>query len=184
MGCDLFDSIQTYRYVKLLSREVFFLAGATEQVVLLPNAAKSPSKEAAYEVIIIPTGATGASSIKREYPNILSFIWPEKKVDKEFGGVLVKDEKGTYVDVLKKVFNEQLESFNKSVINITENTDAKLLGVECVLSPQMGSNIESNIDGTVTEVFPHDSTNQRKRFRDADGCRFRSLPGPRCSLHL
>ncbi|KXH47434.1 hypothetical protein CSIM01_05371 [Colletotrichum simmondsii] len=124
-----------------------------EQVVLLPNAAKSPSKEAAYEVVIIPTGAIGASSIKREYPKIISFIWPEKKADKELGGVLVKEEKGTYVDVLKKVFNEQLEAFDKSVIDITENTDAKLTGVECVLSPPMGSNIESSINGTVTEMF-------------------------------
>ncbi|EXF80841.1 hypothetical protein CFIO01_01212 [Colletotrichum fioriniae PJ7] len=111
--------------------------------------AKQPSKEAAYKVVIIPTGATGASSIKREYLKIISFIWPEKKADKELGGVLVKDEKGTYVDVLKKVFNEKLGAFDKSVIDITENTDAKLTGVECVLSPPMGSNIESNNGGSV-----------------------------------
>ncbi|KAF4780687.1 hypothetical protein HER10_EVM0001033 [Colletotrichum scovillei] len=125
--------------------------GIWDAIFLIPfkHIAKSASKEAAYEVVIIPTGATGASSIKREYPKIISFIWPEKKADEELGGVLVKDEKGTYVDVLKKVFNEQLEAFDKSVIDITENTDAKLTGVECVVSPPMGSNIESNIDSFV-----------------------------------
>lgn len=165
MGCNLFDSIQTRRYVKLISSDVFFLTVATEQVVLLPNAAKQPSKEAAYEVVIIPTGATGASSIKREYPKIISFIWPEKKADKELGGVLVKDEKGTYVDVLKKVFNEKLGAFDKSVIDITENTDAKLTGVECVLSPPMGSNIESNNGGTVNKSFLDDCESQRNYCR-------------------
>ncbi|KAK1515970.1 uncharacterized protein CCOS01_13168 [Colletotrichum costaricense] len=146
---NLSDSIQTYRYVKLGSREVFFLTWATGQVVLLPNAAKLSSKEEAYEMVTIPTGSTGASRIKREYPKIISFIWPEKKAEKELGGILVKGEKSAYVNVLKKVFHEQLEAFDKSVIDITENTDSKLLGVECGLSSPMGSNIEFSIDGFV-----------------------------------
>ncbi|KAK1724927.1 uncharacterized protein BDZ83DRAFT_752113 [Colletotrichum acutatum] len=134
--------------VRLVGPRDYF-GKSKEQVVLLANAAKPPSKKAAYEVVVIPTGATGASSIKREYPQIISFIWPEKKADKELSGILAKDEKGTYVDVLKKVFKEQLKAFDKSVIDTTEDPDANFAGVGCVLSPPMGSNIKSDIDGTV-----------------------------------
>lgn len=38
----------------------------------------------------MPTGATGASPVKREYPQIVSFSWPDKSADDEL--------KGTFLD--------------------------------------------------------------------------------------
>ncbi|KAI8160942.1 hypothetical protein K4K49_002139 [Colletotrichum sp. SAR 10_70] len=122
-----------------------------EQVFILPNVSKTFSKEQAYEVIIVPTGATGSSSIKREYPQMISFTWPEKQADKELGGTVgeaADGEKDTYGTILKKVLNDQLKAFDKEVIDLCEDPHAKLMvGVEAFLSPPTDTRVKSNVDG-------------------------------------
>ncbi|KAF4815338.1 hypothetical protein CGCSCA5_v007233 [Colletotrichum siamense] len=121
-----------------------------EQVFILPNVSKTFSKEQAYEVIIVPTGATGSSSIKREYPQMISFTWPEKQADKELGGTVgeaADGEKDTYGTILKKVLNDQLKAFDKEVIDLCEDPHAKLMvGVEAFLSPPTDTRVKSNVD--------------------------------------
>lgn len=112
---------------------------------------KTFSKEQAYEVIIVPTGATGSSSIKREYPQMISFTWPEKQADKELGGTVgeaADGEKDTYGTILKKVLNDQLKAFDKEVIDLCEDPHAKLMvGEEATLSPPTDTRVKSNVDG-------------------------------------
>ncbi|KAJ0329343.1 hypothetical protein COL922a_012852 [Colletotrichum nupharicola] len=124
-----------------------------EQVFILPNVSKTFSKEQAYEVIIVPTGATGSSSIKREYPQMISFTWPEKQADKELGGTVgeaADGEKDTYSTVLKQVLNDQLRAFDKEVIDLGEDPHAKLMvGEEVTLSPPSDARSKSDVDGRI-----------------------------------
>ncbi|CAI0647423.1 unnamed protein product [Colletotrichum noveboracense] len=124
-----------------------------EQVFILPNVSKTFSKEQAYEVIIVPTGATGSSSIKREYPQMISFTWPEKQADKELGGTVgeaADGEKDTYSTVLKQVLNDQLRAFDKEVIDLGEDPHAKLMvGEEVTLSPPLDARSKSDVDGRI-----------------------------------
>ncbi|KAF4830787.1 hypothetical protein CGCTS75_v005742 [Colletotrichum tropicale] len=114
-----------------------------QQIFMLPNASETSSDEEVYEVIIVPTGATGSSSIKREYPQIISFTWPEKKADKELGGTVgeaADGKKDTYSTVLKQVLNDQLKAFDKEVID---------LGEEITLSPPSDARFKSDVDGHI-----------------------------------
>lgn len=118
---------------------------------MLPNASEKPSDGQMYDVIIVPTGATGSSSIKREYPQIISFTWPEKKADKELGGTVgeaADGKKDTYSTVLKQVLNDQLRAFDKEVIDLGEAPHAKLMvGEEVTLSPPSDAIFKSDVDG-------------------------------------
>ncbi|KAF4845453.1 hypothetical protein CGCSCA4_v006698 [Colletotrichum siamense] len=124
-----------------------------EQVFMLPNASKKSSEGQKYEVIIVPTGATGSSSIKREYPQIISFTWPEKKADKELGGTVgeaADEKKDTYSTVLKQVLNDQLKAFDKEVIDLGEDPHAKfMVGEEVTLSPPSDATFKSDVDGGI-----------------------------------
>lgn len=123
-----------------------------EQVVILPIPGKpTRSNDMAYQVIIIPTGATGASSVKRKYPEIISFSWPGKAVDEELKGTVgeaANSANDTYLSILKKVLNDQLEAFKKAVIDVTDKPSTSLMvGKASTLSPPMGSNVKSKVDG-------------------------------------
>ncbi|KAJ3957166.1 hypothetical protein N0V92_006286 [Colletotrichum tropicale] len=97
--------------------------------------------------------ATGSSSIKREYPQIISFTWPEKKANKELGGTVGEaagSKKDTYSTVLKQVLNDQLKAFDKEVIDLGEDLQAKLMvGEEVTLSPPSDATFKSDVDGHI-----------------------------------
>ncbi|KAJ0346283.1 hypothetical protein COL154_008405 [Colletotrichum chrysophilum] len=127
--------------------------GVFDAVFMIPYKHIDLSKEQAYEVIIVPTGATGSSSIKREYPQMISFTWPEKKADKELGGTVgeaADGKKDTYSTVLKQVLNDQLKAFDKEVIDPGEDPHAKLMvGEEVTLSPPSDARFKSDVDGRI-----------------------------------
>lgn len=111
---------------------------------------KTFSKEQAYEVIIVPTGATGSSSIKREYPQMISFTWPEKLADEEMRGTVgeaADGEKDTYGTVLKRALDDQLKAFDKKVVDLCEDRSNLLEGVEATLSPPTDTRVRFNVDG-------------------------------------
>ncbi|GKT93795.1 hypothetical protein Ct61P_11645 [Colletotrichum tofieldiae] len=124
-----------------------------EQVIILPTAVKPTGINMAYQVIIVPTGATGASAVKRQYPQIISFTWPDKAADDGLSGEVgsVADPASdTYLSILKKVMNEQLEAFQKSVVDVLEKANDDLMnGMKCVLSPPMRSNVKSKTNGNI-----------------------------------
>ena len=76
---------------------------------MLQNPSRSAPKAQAYRIIIVPTAATGYSSIVRPSPEIISFDWPDKKTDECLKGQLGEDaDRGvdTYLSVVRRVFNE------------------------------------------------------------------------------
>ncbi|KAI0025217.1 hypothetical protein F4780DRAFT_419032 [Xylariomycetidae sp. FL0641] len=67
-----------------------------------------------HRVLIVPTAATGASSIKRKYPQIVSFDWQYRKGKDDF-----------YLAGLKEVLDKQLAPFEKAVIDVTGEPDTE-----------------------------------------------------------
>ncbi|KZL71738.1 rtt106-domain-containing protein [Colletotrichum incanum] len=124
-----------------------------EQVIILPTAAKPTRSNVMYEVVIVPTAATGASSVRRQYPQIISFTWPGKAADDGLSGEVgnkADPASDTYLSILKKVINEQLEASEKSVIDVSEKAKDDLInGMESILSPPMGSTVKSKTNGNL-----------------------------------
>ncbi|KAH0429418.1 hypothetical protein CcaCcLH18_08432 [Colletotrichum camelliae] len=121
----------------------------TEQVIVLPNLSISVTKDEAYQIIIVPTGAVGASAVKREYPQIISFSWPDKMADKDLHShEAANPEQDTYLSVLVKAMNDHLEPFNKAVIDVTSDTGRKsVIEQIAVLSPPTDSRVKSKTRG-------------------------------------
>ncbi|KAI8307245.1 hypothetical protein K4K59_011133 [Colletotrichum sp. SAR11_240] len=106
-----------------------------EQIFMLPNASKKSSDGQMYDVIIVPTGATGSSSIKQLGGTV---------------GEAADGEKDTYSSVLKQVLNDQLKAFDKEVIDLGEDPHAKLMvGEEVTLSPPSDARFKSDVDGRI-----------------------------------
>ncbi|KAL9117377.1 MAG: hypothetical protein Q9187_006088, partial [Circinaria calcarea] len=76
--------------------------------------------------MIVPTVATGSSPIVGQSPEIISFNWPDKKADKHLEGKLgepAEKEKDTYLSFFKRVFDEQLAAFGKSVMGVPDRDE-------------------------------------------------------------
>ncbi len=119
-----------------------------EQVFILPRPAQKPLKKNAYELIMVPTGVTGVSLLKRQYPQIISLNWPDKKADKHFTGKVgsAADQKtDTYLSVLKRVLNAQLTGFGKTVI---DNSQDVVLSCAATLSKANNTEMSKAVDGT------------------------------------
>ncbi|TDZ30622.1 hypothetical protein C8035_v002079 [Colletotrichum spinosum] len=87
-----------------------------EQVIVIPNPSRVAEEDWAYRVIVVPTAATGASSIVREYPQLVSFSWPDNIADKGLAGQVgaaADDKKDTYLSVLKRSFDAHLGAFTR-----------------------------------------------------------------------
>lgn len=92
-----------------------------EHVIILPEPKAKRQKN--HRVLIVPTAATGLSPIKRKYPKIISYSLPNKNADKDLIGTIgeaADASKDTYLSVFRKVFNQKLKSFGKSVIDATD----------------------------------------------------------------
>ncbi|KAK2779374.1 hypothetical protein CKAH01_11297 [Colletotrichum kahawae] len=120
-----------------------------EQVIVLPNSSISVTKDEAYQIIIVPTGAVGASAVKREYPQIISFSWPDKMADKDLHGhEAANPEQDTYLSVLVKAMNDHLKPFNNAVIDVTSDTGRKsVIQQIAVLSPPTDSRVKAKTRG-------------------------------------
>lgn len=70
-------------------------------------------------VIIVPIGATGASSLTRELPQIIHLNWPNHTADKGLRGTVLdklNTEDATYLSILKTILDKELAPFGKEVI--------------------------------------------------------------------
>ncbi|CAI0647424.1 unnamed protein product [Colletotrichum noveboracense] len=121
----------------------------TEQIIVIPNKSISVTKDEAYQIVIVPTGAVGATSVKREYPQIISFSWPDKAVDEDLHShEAANAEQDTYLSVLVKAMNDHLNPFNKTVIDITSNTERPAMIEQiAVLSPPTDSRVKAKTKG-------------------------------------
>ncbi|MCJ1381947.1 hypothetical protein MMC17_005059 [Xylographa soralifera] len=124
-----------------------------EQIIVLQNPSPSVPKTQAYRIIIVPTAASGSSPILRRSPDIVSFDWPDKKADKHLKGQLGEDaDQGndTYLSVVKRVFNEQLAAFGKSVTGVSDRGEEDSM-ISCIttLSFKRMHENEENIKGRV-----------------------------------
>lgn len=124
----------------------------TAQVIVIPNLSISVTKDEAYQIIIVPTGAVGASSVKREYPQNISFSWPDKMADKELHShEAANPEKDTYLSVFVKAMNDHLKPFNKAVIDLTPGTGSEsAIERTAILSPPTDSRVKAKTRGTDT----------------------------------
>lgn len=123
-----------------------------EQVIVM-----SKSK-AMFQVIIVPTAATGASALLRSEPQIIQFDWPDRKANRQLKGVVgekANAKNDTYLSVLKSVLDEQLAVFDKEVIVYTaedEEDDSTVFRFEAHLDPIRLSRIRSKQKGSDTSV--------------------------------
>ncbi|KAF4830788.1 hypothetical protein CGCTS75_v005743 [Colletotrichum tropicale] len=120
-----------------------------EQIIVLPNLSISVTKDEAYQIVIVPTGAVGASSVKREYPQIISFSWPDKMADKELHShEAANPEKDTYLFVFVRAMNDHLKPFNKAVIDLTYDTGrGSVIEQAAILSPPTDSRVKAKTRG-------------------------------------
>ncbi|KAG6364186.1 hypothetical protein INS49_005784 [Diaporthe citri] len=91
----------------------------------------TPSTKQAIRGIIIPTAAVGASALRKPYPKVISFTLPAQKAGTDFKGKFgeAADDPGeTYRALVTRVFNEQLEPLEKSVIDISSAAATKEAG--------------------------------------------------------
>jgi len=108
-----------------------------EQVIVLPQHPTSTAKNPDHQVIIVPTAATGLSTITRKYPQIISFYWPDKKADGKLQGRLgegADPKQNTYLSVFKNAVNERLAHYQKTVIDLTCEEQKGFLHCDAALS--------------------------------------------------
>ncbi|KAJ3957165.1 hypothetical protein N0V92_006285 [Colletotrichum tropicale] len=124
-----------------------------EQIIIIPTVSISVTEDEAYQVIIVPTGAVGASSVKREYPQIVSFSWPDKAAGKDLHShEAANPEKDTYLAVLVKAMNDHLKPFNKAVIDLTSDTGRRsVIEQTAILSPPTDSRVKAKTRGIDTK---------------------------------
>ncbi|KAK5739760.1 hypothetical protein LTR17_005046 [Elasticomyces elasticus] len=87
------------------------------------KATKQHPSEPKHTVTIIPTGAAGASSIKRELPQIIEFGMPVRAKDEGLSGKIGAAEQPdagneTYLAAFITACNKQLKLFDKQVVEV------------------------------------------------------------------
>ncbi|KAK3629163.1 hypothetical protein LTR56_017815 [Elasticomyces elasticus] len=87
------------------------------------KATKRRPSEPMHTVTVIPTGATGASSIKRELPQIIEFEMPVRAKDEGLSGKIGAAEQSdagneTYLAAFITACNRQLKLFDKQVVEV------------------------------------------------------------------
>ncbi|CAJ2503127.1 Uu.00g105210.m01.CDS01 [Anthostomella pinea] len=122
-----------------------------EAIIVMKNLKSSARKKEAYEIFIVPSAATGIAPIKNRYPQLISFKFPNQKVDGELRGAAARAgdaKKDTYLSVCKKVLDEQLMPFGKAVTDYTE-TAGVITQVEASLEPVSGTDLKKKSKGHV-----------------------------------
>ena len=108
------------------------LISLAEQLIIIPPSPSvacttaSTPKLRCYQVIIVPQAATGFSPIKRPYPQIVSFSWPDRKADEALTGRVgdKADRKcDTYLSVFKQVMDTLLTPLHKPCVDLAEREE-------------------------------------------------------------
>jgi hypothetical protein len=93
-----------------------------EEVFVVPNkhARKGKEDEQRYEIIIVPTAATGSSSLMRVYPQVIAFTWPADE--------MAEHKNIPPLSEFMQVMNDQLASAGKSVYDLRDEDSLELHG--------------------------------------------------------
>ncbi|KAM5356270.1 hypothetical protein ACJ41O_002916 [Fusarium nematophilum] len=92
-----------------------------EQAIIISHIGEAgvPQADGIFRVILVPTGATGATGAVRKYPQIIHFTWPHFAADEtrrgKGGRESDKDVK-MYLAALKTSLSQQLVALDKQVI--------------------------------------------------------------------
>ncbi|KAI1738382.1 hypothetical protein F4680DRAFT_189531 [Xylaria scruposa] len=117
-----------------------------ENIIIMRNRKLSAGKKKAYEVLIVPTGATGVAPIRQRHAQIITFILPDQKIDDQvYGSMTSGVAKNTLVlSLFKNALNERLAEFNKAVTDLTQEdiTSNPILRIETTLEPIMATNLK------------------------------------------
>ncbi|KAK3615030.1 hypothetical protein LTR56_026857 [Elasticomyces elasticus] len=94
------------------------------------KATKQQPSQPTHKVIIIPTGAAGASSIKRELPQVIEFEMPVRAKDEGLAGKIGAAEQPdagneTYLAASVTACNKQLKLFDKQVVEVDVDKPGK-----------------------------------------------------------
>ncbi|KAF4977620.1 hypothetical protein FZEAL_5881 [Fusarium zealandicum] len=99
-----------------------------EQAVIIPGSSQDGpcATDGLFQVLIVPTAATGASAAKKRYPQIIRFSWPDREVDDQ-GHVRRETDKDAsmYLAAVKTTLNQQLVAYYKQVIVYTREEQAQ-----------------------------------------------------------
>ncbi|KPM45761.1 hypothetical protein AK830_g797 [Neonectria ditissima] len=80
-----------------------------EQVILVPGT--SETSKGMWQVVIVPTAATGTSAMVNKRPQMIQFEWPDRDVDEllkiNVAENMSKKENATYLSILRAVLDER-----------------------------------------------------------------------------
>ncbi|KAH7118572.1 hypothetical protein B0J13DRAFT_569402 [Dactylonectria estremocensis] len=130
-----------------------------EQVVIVPDPSSKVVQGAddMLRVFIIPTGATGASAVTKQYPQIVQFKWPNRRViDSSIRGTMLEMrdlQKETYFSILRTALDEELGPLGKGVLVYTQHAKTvskpPLFNCSGTLSPVMGTFLSEKSKGSL-----------------------------------
>ncbi|KAJ8130579.1 hypothetical protein O1611_g3048 [Lasiodiplodia mahajangana] len=133
---------------------VFSLPFATiENIIIMRNRKRSAEKKNAYEVLIVPTNATGLAPIShtQTHAQIITFNLPDQKIDTQVYGTMTSgaDKNTLILSLLKNALNERLAEFNKTVTDLSQEGKAagSPLRIPTTLEPVMTTNLEKKVKG-------------------------------------
>ncbi|KAI1155693.1 hypothetical protein F4825DRAFT_468059 [Nemania diffusa] len=131
---------------------VFSLPFASiETVIIMRNRKRSAGKKNAYEVLIVPTAATGIAPVSRRPAQIIAFILPDQKIDDQvYGSIASGVDKSTLVlSLFKNALNERLAEFSKTVIDLSKEDEKSnpIFRIETTLEPVNGTKLEKKTKG-------------------------------------
>ncbi|KAI0861047.1 hypothetical protein F4860DRAFT_186954 [Xylaria cubensis] len=109
-----------------------------ESVIIMRNRKLSAAKKKAYEVLIVPTNATGVAPIRQRHAQIITFNLPDQKIDAQvYGSMASGVNKNTLIlSLFKNAINERLADFNKTVADFSqEDLSNPILRIETTLEP-------------------------------------------------
>ncbi|KAI0194443.1 hypothetical protein EV127DRAFT_422406 [Xylaria flabelliformis] len=109
-----------------------------ESIIIMRNRKLSAAKKKAYEVLIVPTNATGVAPIRQRHAQVITFNLPDQKIDAQvYGSMTCGVDKNTLVlSLFKNAINERLAEFNKTVADFSqEDLSNPILRIETTLEP-------------------------------------------------
>ncbi|KAI1127122.1 hypothetical protein F5Y10DRAFT_266450 [Nemania abortiva] len=122
-----------------------------ENIIFMRNRKLSAGKKNAYEVLVVPTSATGVAPLSQKHAQPIAFVLPDRKIDaQDYGSMATGVSKNTSViSLLKNALNERLAEFNKTVTDLSQedNTSNPIFRIETTLNPVSATNLEKKTKG-------------------------------------
>ncbi|KAI0454867.1 hypothetical protein F5B21DRAFT_473723 [Xylaria acuta] len=133
---------------------VFSLPFASiENIIIMRNRKRSAGKKNAYEVLIVPTSATGVAPVSRTrtHAQIITFRLPDQKIDTEVYGTMTSgaDKNTRVLSLLKNALNERLAEFSKTITDLSQEdeTSNPIFRIETTLELIMDTNLDKKTKG-------------------------------------